>query len=131
MHHFNKVLLVDDDDATNFLAEMAFNNLAIAREIEIASDGLIAYEWIRQNNCPDIIFLDIRMPRMDGFDFLDNITKMNVCKQAKIVMLTSSTRAEDKAKAFTYNGVIEYIEKPLTEKTIQMIADTWFDTKTG
>lgn len=131
MHHFNKVLLVDDDDATNFLAEMAFNNLAIAREIEIASDGLIAYEWIRQNNCPDIIFLDIRMPRMDGFDFLDNITKMNVCKQAKIVMLTSSTRAEDKAKAFTYKGVIEYLEKPLTEKTIQMIADTWFNTKTG
>jgi len=131
MHHFNKVLLVDDDDATNYLTELAFRNLAIANEIEVASDGLIAYDWIRQNNCPDIIFLDIRMPRMDGFDFLDNITQMNVCKQAKIVMLTSSTRAEDKAKAFTYNGVIEYLEKPLTEKTIQMIANTWFDTKTG
>ena len=126
MHHFNRVLLVDDDDATNYLAELAFKNLHIAKDIEVASDGLIAYEWIRQNNCPDIIFLDIRMPRMDGFDFLDNITRMNVCNQAKIVMLTSSTRAEDKAKAFNYKGVIEYLEKPLTEKMIQMIADTWF-----
>jgi CheY-like chemotaxis protein len=127
MHQFNKVLLVDDDDATNFLAELAFKNLHIANEIEMASDGLVAYEWIRQNNCPDIIFLDIRMPRMDGFDFLDNITRTDVCKQAKIVMLTSSSRAEDKAKAFTYNGVIEYLEKPLTEETIKRIADRFFE----
>jgi CheY-like chemotaxis protein len=126
MHQFNKVLLVDDDDATNFLAELAFKNLDIANEIEIASDGLIAYEWIRQNNCPDIIFLDIRMPRMDGFDFLDNITQTNVCKQAKVVMLTSSCRSEDKEKAFTYNAVVDYLEKPLTEAMIKKIADTFF-----
>jgi CheY-like chemotaxis protein len=126
MHHFNKVLLVDDDEATNFLAELAFRNLDIASEIGVASDGLIACEWIKQNNCPDIIFLDIRMPRMDGFDFLDNFSTMNVCKQVKIVMLTSSTRAEDKKRALTYNTVVEYIEKPLTEELIKKIADTYF-----
>jgi len=126
MHHFNKVLLVDDDDATNFLAELAFRNLNIANEIEVASDGLIACEWIKQNNCPDIIFLDIRMPRMDGFDFLDNFSGMNVCKHVKIVMLTSSSRAEDKKRALTYKEVVEYIEKPLTEELIQKIADTYF-----
>jgi CheY-like chemotaxis protein len=126
MHHFNKVLLVDDDEATNFLAELAFKNLNIANEIEIASDGLIAYQWIKQNNCPDIIFLDIRMPRMDGFDFLDNFTEMNACKQVKIVMLTSSSRLEDMKKAFTYNAVIEYLEKPLTEEMIRKIAVKYF-----
>jgi CheY-like chemotaxis protein len=126
MHHFNKVLLVDDDEATNFLAELAFRNLNIASEIEVASDGLIACEWIKQNNCPDIIFLDIRMPRMDGFDFLDNFSEMNVCKHVKIVMLTSSSRAEDKKRALTYNAVVDYIEKPLTEELIQKIADTYF-----
>ena len=129
MHHFNKVLLVDDDEATNFLAELAFKNLDIANEIEVASDGLIAYEWIKQNNCPDIIFLDIRMPRMDGFDFLDNITQTDVCKKAKVVMLTSSCRSEDKAKAFTYNAVVDYLEKPLTEAMIKKIADTFFQIK--
>jgi CheY-like chemotaxis protein len=126
MHHFCKVLLVDDDDATNFLAELAFKNLAIADEIEIASDGLIAYEWIKQNNCPEIIFLDIRMPRMDGFDFLDNITQTDVCKQAKVVMLTSSCRSEDKAKAFTYNAVVDYLEKPITEEMIKKVAADFF-----
>ena len=127
MAHFNKVLLVDDDDATNFLASLAFKNLAIASEIAVASDGLVACEWLQQNNCPDIIFLDIRMPRMDGFDFLDIFTRMNTCKQVKIVMLSSSLRAEDKKKAFTYNAVVEYIEKPLTETVIQKIADTYFN----
>lgn len=126
MHQFNKVLLVDDDAATNFLAELAFKNLSIAEEITVASDGFIASEWLKQNNCPDVIFLDIRMPRMDGFDFLESLTEMNVCKQVKVVMLTSSTRPEDKARAFSYNAVVDYIEKPLTEQIIQKIAATHF-----
>ena len=127
MHHFNKVLLVDDDAATNFLAELALSNLSIAGEIQVASDGLVACELLKQNSCPDIIFLDIRMPRMDGFDFLESLNEMNICKHVKIVMLTSSTRPEDKARALSYNAVIEYIEKPLTEDIIQKIADTWFN----
>lgn len=126
MHQFNKVLLVDDDAATNFLAELAFKNLDIADEITIASDGFVAGEWIKQNNCPDVIFLDIRMPRMDGFDFLEILAEMNVCKQVKVVMLTSSTRKEDKARAFSFNVVVDYIEKPLTEQIIQKIAATHF-----
>jgi CheY-like chemotaxis protein len=126
MPHFNKVLLVDDDEATNFLASLAFKSLEIAEEIAVASDGLVACEWIQQNNCPDVIFLDIRMPRMDGFDFLDYFNRMNVCKDVKIIMLTSSCRAEDKRRAFTYNSVIDYIEKPLTETLIQRIATTYF-----
>lgn len=126
MHHFNKVLLVDDDAATNFLAELAFRNLAIANEIQVAGDGLAACELLKQNNCPDIIFLDIRMPRMDGFDFLDYFNEMNVCKRVKVVMLTSSTRSEDKARALSYTAVIDYIEKPLTEQVIQKIADAHF-----
>ena len=126
MHRFNKVLLVDDDAATNFLAELAFSNLAIASEIQVASDGLDACELLKLSSCPDIIFLDIRMPRMDGFEFLDYFNQLNVCKKVKIVMLTSSSRSEDKIKALTYNSVIEYIEKPLTEDVIQKIADTHF-----
>jgi CheY-like chemotaxis protein len=63
---------------------------------------------------------------MDGFDFLDNFSRMNTCKQVKIIMLTSSMRAEDKKKALAYNAVVEYIEKPLTEALIQKIADTYF-----
>ena len=126
MHHFNKVLLVDDDEATNFLAALAIKNLNIANEIKVAEDGLIACEWIKHHNCPDIIFLDIRMPRMDGFDFLENLSAMNACKNVKVVMLTSSCRSEDKTKALSYKWVVEYFEKPLTEEMIQKIAAMHF-----
>jgi CheY-like chemotaxis protein len=126
MHHFEKILLVDDDAATNFLAELAFRNLNIANEIQVASDGLMASLLLKQHSCPDIIFLDIRMPRMDGFEFLENMTRMDLCQNVKIVMLTSSTRLEDKKKALAYNVVIDYIEKPLTEELIKKIAATHF-----
>ena len=72
MHQFNRVLLVDDDRATNFLSELVFRDMDIAKEVQVAEDGVVACDLIKQNNCPDIIFLDIRMPRMDGFDFLEN-----------------------------------------------------------
>jgi CheY-like chemotaxis protein len=126
MYQFNKVLLVDDDAATNFLAELAIKNLDIAKEIEVASDGQAAWEMIKQTACPDIIFLDIRMPRMDGFDFLECFSAMNCCKNVKIVVLTSSSRLEDKDKAFTYKGVIAYYEKPLTEEMVQKVAAMYF-----
>jgi CheY-like chemotaxis protein len=127
MHHFEKVLLVDDDAATNFLAELAFKNLDIANEIQVASDGLMASLLLKPNSCPEIIFLDIRMPRMDGFEFLENLTRMDLCQNVKIVMLTSSTRLEDKKKALAYNTVVDYIEKPLTEELIKKIAATHFN----
>ena len=127
MHHFEKILLVDDDAATNFLAELAFRNLNIANEIQVASDGLMASLLLKQNSCPDVIFLDIRMPRMDGFEFLENLARMDLCPNVKIVMLTSSTRLEDRKKALAYNEVVDYIEKPLTEELIKKIAATHFN----
>jgi len=126
MKKFNKVLLVDDDKSMNFLSQEILKIMNAAKEIQVAEDGLDACKLLAGQNCPDIIFLDIRMPRMDGFDFLENFTRMNTCKQVKIIMLTSSMRAEDKKKALAYNAVVEYIEKPLTEALIQKIADTYF-----
>jgi len=126
MQKFNKILLVDDDEASNFLSSVVISDLDAAKEIETAPDGYIACNMIKQEECPDIIFLDIRMPRMDGFDFLDNLRKMGLCEHVKIVMLTSSTRKEEKDRAFTYKWVVDYFEKPLTEEIVQKVASEYF-----
>ncbi len=95
--------------------------------VTVASDGFIASELDQTAQLSrHVIFLDIRMPRMDGFDFLETLAEMNICKHVKVVMLTSSTRSEDKARAFSYKAVVEYIEKPLTEQVIKKIAITHF-----
>jgi CheY-like chemotaxis protein len=126
MHRFRKVLLVDDDKSTNFLSGKLFEKLQIADKVEMAEDGLIACDLIDKNSCPDIIFLDIRMPRMDGFDFLESLGSMGVCQHVKVVMLTSSMRSEDKARALSYKHVIDYREKPLTAELVKDIVDKYF-----
>lgn len=122
----NKILLVDDDAASNFLSREVLNDLDAAEEIVVADDGDIAYNLLSKNNCPDIIFLDIRMPRMSGFDLLNRLAQMEVCKMSKVVLLTSSTRQEDRDKAFQYKNVLDYLEKPLTKGVAQRLMEEHF-----
>lgn len=127
MKKFNKVLLVDDDKSMNFLSEEVLRIMNAAKEIQVAEDGLDACKLMAGQNCPDIIFLDIRMPRMDGFDFLKTIQRSGKCKNVKVVMLTSSIRKEDQEQALQFSQVIEYCEKPLTEELVEKIAQTHFN----
>jgi CheY-like chemotaxis protein len=123
----NKILLVDDDAAANYLSKELLESLHAAKEIEIAENVLRALKMISQEDCPDIVFLDIKMPGLDGFDFLDKLKKLTLSKNVKIVMLTSSLRPEDKLRAFSYKAVVDYLEKPLTPEKVQMIATTFLN----
>ena len=123
----NKILLVDDDAAANYLSKELLESLNAAKEIEIAENVLRALKMISQEDCPDIVFLDIKMPGLDGFDFLDKLKKLTLSKNVKIVMLTSSLRPEDKLRAFSYKAVVDYLEKPLTPEKVQMIATTFLN----
>jgi CheY-like chemotaxis protein len=126
MAKVNKIMLVDDDEASNFLSRVILDDIEAAREIEVAEDGDIACEMLDSKECPDIIFLDIRMPRMSGFDFLNSLVKKGSCKKSKIVLLTSSVRKEDRDKAMQYQNVIDYLEKPLTEEAAQKLIGEYF-----
>jgi CheY-like chemotaxis protein len=121
MQKLNKILLVDDDQALNYLSRATLSELNAAADITEVSDGMEALDFVVNNSCPDIIFLDIKMPVMDGFDFLDALTASNICRNVKVVILTSSIRPDDRQKAFTYKYVIDYFEKPLTEKMVYTI----------
>ena len=123
----NKILLVDDDATANYLSKELLESLHAANEIETAENCLRALELIRQSDCADVIFLDIKMPGIDGFDFLERLKKLSIEKKIKVVMLTSSVRPEDKLRAFSYKAVIDYLEKPLTPDKVQMIATTYLN----
>ena len=125
---FEKVLLVDDDSVSNFLNEMTLHEMNFSGEVHISENGKEALNYINQyccNNgeeggtCPDIIFLDINMPVMDGFQFLEEFEKLNFCKEKpiRVVMLTSSSASADIDKVKKYN-VDGYIVKPLCESKI-------------
>lgn len=122
----NKVLLIDDDATANYLSKELLESMKAAKEIEVAENCIRALKLITQSS-PDVIFLDIRMPGIDGFDFLERLKALAPENKIKIVMLTSSMRPEDRLRAFSYKAVIEYLEKPLTIEKVQFIATTFLN----
>jgi CheY-like chemotaxis protein len=121
-----KVLLVDDDIITNFLHKnMIEENLT--EDIEIASDGKEALDVIHKcldaHSCPELILLDINMPVMNGFEFLEAFQKMEEKPQSNVFLLTSSLSMHDLDKAKEYN-VKGYLSKPLTEDKLKRLVDT-------
>jgi CheY-like chemotaxis protein len=115
------ILLVDDDPIVNFLSErvltkMGFNN------ITAVTDGKQVLDSLKKENCPNLVFLDINMPVMDGFSFLTQTVKEMLCMGMNVVILTSSSRQKDKDQASQFSNVVDYIEKPLNkDKVLQVL----------
>ena len=123
---FKRILLVDDDHITNFLNENLLREMNIAGDISIANDGQEALDFIKNNCLPgsppanlccDLILLDLNMPVMDGFEFLEKFGELKVSCPVSIVLLTTSSNERDLQRAKNFN-IVGYINKPLTEAKI-------------
>lgn len=122
-----RILLVDDDKAFNFLNRIMLREHLPGCEIAEATDGKQALDYIDSSDqCPDLIFLDINMPGLDGFDFLREFeTRVKCHERANIFMLTSSIREEDLLAAKEYSQVKGYFCKPLSAENIKELKALW------
>ncbi len=111
-----KILLVEDDPITNYISKIQLKNLGF-ENVAAVENGQQAIDFI-QNETPNLIFLDINMPIMDGFEFLEKRKSSNLCRNSSIIILTSSGRPSDQKRAFEFHNVIDYIEKPLNYEKI-------------
>jgi CheY-like chemotaxis protein len=128
MRKLNKILLVDDDSTSNFLTQMILEDLQVTDAIIVKKNGQEALDYINEiclqknEDCPELIFLDINMPIMDGFELLDELQRLNklhnLDNPITVVLLTTSNNPKDIEKAKTYD-ITYYIEKPLTEDSIR------------
>jgi CheY-like chemotaxis protein len=86
-------------------------------------DGKAALDYLQNNEeCPDIILLDINMPVMDGFEFLEQFEKQHKCTdKSKVFILTSSQRDEDRIKSIKNKYVKGYFDKPLNSTHVREI----------
>ena len=130
----NCILLIDDDDAINFIHEWVINKVDCAEKIEKVENGVEALEYLEsvkdgKHPQPDLIFLDINMPRMNGWEFLEEYHKLDEDKKGKIilVMLTSSLNPADLAKSKTITEVRAFKSKPLTIESLQDILKEYFE----
>ena len=118
-------MLVDDDCLTNYLHQIVIEESGIFEEVEIAETAMEAldkleYEESNHIAQPEIIFLDLSMPGLTGWDFIKEYNSKKQVGQRKsmIVILTSSSDPEDKIKAVYAKGVYTYITKPLTHEKL-------------
>jgi CheY-like chemotaxis protein len=116
------ILLVDDSDIGNFLSEMVLTKMGF-NAITAVTDGKQALDSLKKEDCPDLVFLDLNMPVLDGFSFLTQAEKEILCMQMNVVILTSSTRQKDKDRASQFNCVVDYIEKPLNKDKVQQVLE--------
>lgn len=131
----NCVLLVDDDEPTNFFNRMVLEDIDCVETIRIADSGQNALDYLEHagnsngdHSSPDLIFLDINMPAMNGWEFLERYSNLDRQHKANvvIVMLTTSLNPDDCAKANTIPDVSGFETKPLTPEKLQSILKKYF-----
>lgn len=111
------ILLVEDDEVTLFLAKLLMNKIGYIN-VDTCLNGLEASNYLK-NHTPSLIFLDLNMPIMDGFELLEEMKTKNLCPRTKVVILTSSTRPDDRLRAVEFAHVVEFLEKPLSKEKFE------------
>jgi CheY-like chemotaxis protein len=126
----NCIMLIDDDDDDNYFHQIVINKMDITEHIEVALNGEEALIFLKKENQthPDIIFLDINMPKMNGWEFMESYKELRADQKAKVVvmMLTTSENPEDKKRAALYTEIISFNSKPLTQEMLAAILEKHF-----
>ncbi|MCB0506196.1 MAG: response regulator [Cyclobacteriaceae bacterium] len=121
-------MLVDDNDTDNFISRRIIEITKFSDEVIVKNSGKGALDYLDENKdnpgaLPDIIFLDINMPIVDGFVFLYEYEKFGntVKDKCRVIILSSSDNKRDIDKIVNNDYVIKFVTKPLTEKTLEEI----------
>lgn len=130
MKQVKNVLLIDDDKMFSMINERILNIAKFASSVKSfssAADALKELKLLIKTNpdkFPDVIFLDINMPEMDGWAFLEAVKKFSaaILKKCKIFILSSSIDGNDIARSKTYKMVCDLIPKPLSLSKLEMLS---------
>ena len=122
--------MVDDDSEDNYFHQIVINEMNITERIEVALNGIEALNFLKDENQvrPDIIFLDINMPKMNGWEFLEAYKDLEDDQKARVlvVMLTTSINPMDRERAEKYRDIVGFNCKPLSEKMIVEVLEQNF-----
>ena len=130
------ILCVDDDPITLMLCKMVISKSSFATEIITAQNGeeaLNYFDDLKLNNLgaeikkyPSLVFLDLNMPVMDGWEFLDHFSKeeyTSAFKNTKVIVLSSTIDPNDIGKSKTYSMVLDFLSKPITKEIVENLKE--------
>jgi CheY-like chemotaxis protein len=129
----NKILLIDDDPITLMLGKMVIKKAFISSEIDTARNGEEALEYFRNfdkpnseeslKTKPQLIFLDLNMPVMGGWEFLDSFSTSEYSNynHTKVIILSSTIDPADIEKSKKYSMVIDFLSKPISKEILEYV----------
>jgi CheY-like chemotaxis protein len=130
MKKLSCILLIDDNEADNYYHSIVIEDLGIASQIQVAQSGFEAIKFLKEDNNPppELIFLDINMPAMNGWEFLEVYRHIDESRKAQItiVMLSTSDNPEDKKRATSISEISAFTVKPLTADLLSEIIKLHF-----
>ena len=117
-------VLIDDSDIDLFIQRRFLEVYHFSKKLISYKSAEEALAWLKNVNGegpPDIIFLDLNMPNVDGFGFLESFKNLpdKVLSKSRIVVLTSSNSQKDRDQVFSYKNVIQFVTKPLKQSDIE------------
>jgi CheY-like chemotaxis protein len=129
----NSILLIDDDEATNYLHQLAIKKAGCTGYIHVSNNGREALDYLKEvatgkYPVPELIFLDINMPVMDGWEFLEHYNTLppNIKAKAVLMMLTASINPDDEQRATSNPDVSGFRNKPLNADMLTEIVEAYF-----
>jgi CheY-like chemotaxis protein len=129
----NLILLVDDFDGANFLHQKVINEAGCAERVQIETDAEAALEFLATEvngdfPHPELIFIDLNMPSMNGWEFLDDYKKLSREQRwgTLIVILTTSHNPDDLARAKAKHPATVFLNKPLLQSSLHEVLKEHF-----
>jgi CheY-like chemotaxis protein len=127
---FQTILLIDDDSISNFITEKLILREDFAQKVTsyLSAEAALAYlNELEQQQlpAPEIIFLDLNMPEMDGWEFLSEFKKLPQAftNQSRVFMLSSAVDSKDIVQARNMKEIEDFISKPLTKEDMGVIRE--------
>ena len=133
MKTLEHVLIVDDDEVNNFICENIIIKTGFAKKVSSFSEASDSLNYLKSlsnsgENAPDLIFLDINMPDINGWKYLEFFKGLspNEGGNVPIIMLSSSIYKDDRARSMNFDSVVDFISKPISKSVLENINDTHF-----
>jgi CheY-like chemotaxis protein len=126
------IMLIDDNQDDNFFHERVIKRNHAADVVVAKQSGIEAIDYLKSKKDndlhPNLIFLDINMPGMNGWEFLEEYNKLEekYKSQAIVIMLTTSDNPDDKMKAKAMNIASDFKTKPLTQEILEEVFTKYF-----
>ncbi|PIB39423.1 response regulator [Maribacter sp. 4G9] len=121
-----KILLIDDSEIDNYINKAIISKSEIVSEVITKTSGKEALDYLIDlqddvESVPEIIFLDIRMPGMDGYEFIEHFKNLPDALKGKcrVFVLSSSTNPTDVARSESYEEIEKHLAKPLAHHSIE------------